>query len=89
MVANRLRAQVSAMPGLVRMCGGPRRRPGGNFPQALFTSAFNAVREDQQPADMVEQTDTKHLTANGASGNGVAEAVDVGVLIRAPVLVQP
>ena len=53
----------------------------------LPPSAFNAVREDQQPADMVEQTDTKHLTANGASGNGVAEAVDVGVLIRAPVLV--
>lgn len=45
------------------------------------------MREDQQPADMVEQAEIERLTKNGASGNGVAEAVDVDVLIRAPVLV--
>jgi 5-methylcytosine-specific restriction endonuclease McrA len=49
------------------------------------------VREDQQPADMVEQAEKELLpgqpAANGASENGVAEAVDVDVLIRAPVLV--
>ncbi|MDA0264637.1 MAG: HNH endonuclease [Chloroflexi bacterium] len=36
---------------------------------------------------MVKQAETAHLAANGASGNGFAEAVDVGVLVRAPVLV--
>jgi len=45
------------------------------------------VREDQQPAGMVKQDEKTQATANGASGNGVAEAVDVDVLIRAPVLV--
>ena len=47
--------------------------------------------EDQQPAGMVEQAveqaEKERLTENGASGNGVAEAVDVAALIRAPVLV--
>ena len=47
----------------------------------------NSVREDQQPAGMVKQAEKTRSTANGASGNGVAEAVDVDVLIRAPVLV--
>jgi len=49
------------------------------------------VWEDQQPAGMVEQAveqaEKERLTENGASGNGVAEAVDVAALIRAPVLV--
>ena len=45
------------------------------------------MREDQQPANMVKQAEIERLTKNGASGNGVAEAVDVDVLIRAPVLV--
>ncbi len=45
------------------------------------------MREDQQPAGMVKQAEKTQSTANGASGNGVAEAVDVDVLIRAPVLV--
>jgi len=43
--------------------------------------------EDQQPADMVEQAEKELLTGNRTSGNGVADAVDVDVLIRAPVLV--
>ena len=47
--------------------------------------------ENQQPAGMVEQAveqaEKERLTENGASGNGVAEAVDVAALIRAPVLV--
>jgi 5-methylcytosine-specific restriction endonuclease McrA len=51
----------------------------------------DSVREDQQPADMVEQAEKEALpgktAGNGASENGVAEAVDVDVLIRAPVLV--
>ena len=45
------------------------------------------MREDQQPTGMVKQAEKAQITANGASGNGVAEAVDVDVLIRAPVLV--
>ena len=36
---------------------------------------------------MVEQAEKELFTVNGASENGVAEAVDVAVLIRAPVLV--
>ncbi|MCH7736452.1 MAG: HNH endonuclease [Chloroflexi bacterium] len=36
---------------------------------------------------MVKQAEIEHLAENGASGNGVADAVDVAVLIRAPVLV--
>ena len=35
----------------------------------------------------VEQAEKERLAENGASGNGVAEAVDVAALIRAPVLV--
>ena len=45
------------------------------------------MREDQRPADMVDQAEKGQLTADNASGNGVVEAVDVGVLVRAPVLV--
>ncbi|MDA1128037.1 MAG: HNH endonuclease [Chloroflexi bacterium] len=48
---------------------------------------LDAVREDQQPADMVKQADKEQTTASGVSENGFSEAVDVGVLIRAPVLV--
>ena len=36
---------------------------------------------------MVEQAEIGQLATDGASGNGIAEAVDVRVLIRAPVLV--
>ena len=36
---------------------------------------------------MVEQAEIGQLTADGVSENGIAEAVDVNVLIRAPVLV--
>ncbi len=36
---------------------------------------------------MVDQAEIAQLAANGASGNGIAETVDVRVLIRAPVLV--
>ena len=36
---------------------------------------------------MVEQAEKEMFTGNGASENGVAEAVDVAALIRAPVLV--
>ena len=35
----------------------------------------------------VEQAEKERLSENGASRNGVAEAVDVAALIRAPVLV--
>lgn len=48
---------------------------------------LDVVREDQRPADMVEQAEIGQLTADSASGNGVVEAVGVDVLIRAPVLV--
>lgn len=51
----------------------------------------DSVWEDQQLADMVEQAEKEvfpgKTAANSASENGVAEAVDVEVLIRAPVLV--
>ena len=43
--------------------------------------------EEQRPADMVDQAEIAQQAANGVSGNGIAEAVDVRVLIRAPVLV--
>ena len=36
---------------------------------------------------MVEQAEKELQIGNGGSANGVAEAVDVDVLIRAPVLV--
>ena len=48
---------------------------------------LDAVREDQRPADMVEQAEIGQTAADGVSGNGTAETVDVDVLIRAPVLV--
>ena len=44
-------------------------------------------REDQQPADMVEQAEKGRQIRDGGSANGIAEAADVDVLIRAPVLV--
>ena len=36
---------------------------------------------------MVDQAENELFSGNGASGNGLAEAVDVAALIRAPVLV--
>ena len=45
------------------------------------------MREDQRPADMVKQAEKIQPAADSVSVNGIAEAVDVGVLIRAPVLV--
>ena len=64
----------------MRMYGGPGDVRVETSPRVLWW-------EDQQPADMVEQAEKELLTGNRVSGNVVADAVDVDVLIRAPVLV--